>query len=160
MDVELTSAKKDFVQIKGGVLADIQSQINTRMYDENKLIHTDGRRAPDLQLKDNSYDFKVFNDTGTGKAYASLITLDLAIFETTQLPFLIHDTMLFKNIENTVFENIVAIYSGQKKQVFIAVDEATKFDEQTKKTLLNKRVLQLAYDKTLFGVNWKVEEEK
>lgn len=160
MDVELSSAKKDFVQIKGSVLADIQSQINTKMYDKNKLIHTDGRRAPDLQLKDNSYDFKVFNDTGTGKAYASLITLDLAIFETTQLPFLIHDTMLFKNIENTVFENIVAIYSAQKKQVFIAVDEASKFNEQTQKILLDKRVLQLAYDKTLFGVNWKVEEEK
>jgi hypothetical protein len=160
IDATLTSAKRDFVQIKGGVLADIQSQINTRMYDENKRIHTDGRRAPDLQLKDSSYDFKVFNDTGTGKAYASLITLDLAIFETTQLPFLIHDTMLFKNIENTVFENIVAIYSEQTKQVFIAVDEATKFNEVTRKILLNSRVLQLAYDKTLFGINWKVEEEK
>lgn len=85
IDATLTSARRDFIQIKGGVLADIQSQINTRMYDENKRIHTDGRRAPDLQLKDGSYDFKVFNDTGTGKAYASLITLDLAIFETTSL---------------------------------------------------------------------------
>ncbi|MEG0892414.1 MAG: DUF2326 domain-containing protein [Oscillospiraceae bacterium] len=160
IEAELLSAKKDFIQIKGSVLADIQSQVNTSMYDENKLIHTDGRRAPDLQLKDTSYDFKVFNDTGTGKAYASLITLDLAIFNTTQLPFLIHDTMLFKNIENTVFENIVSVYAKQKKQIFIAVDEATKFNMSTQKILTAGRVLQLAYDKTLFGINWKVEEDK
>lgn len=155
----LTSAKRDFIKIKGDILADIQSQINTRMYEENKNIHTDGRRAPDLQLNDSSYDFKVFNDTGTGKAYASLITLDLAIFETTQLPFLIHDTMLFKNIENTIFENIVSLYNEQKKQVFIAVDEAMKFNETTQKILLDRQVLQLAYDKTLFGINWKVDND-
>lgn len=160
IDSDLTSAKKDFALIKEGVLTNIQSQINTTMYDTNKIIHTDGRRAPNLQLKDNSYDFKVFNDTGTGKAYASMLTLDLAIFLTTQLPILIHDTMLFKNIENTVFENIMDIYSKQVKQIFIAVDEVNKFNDNTQNILISNRVLQLAYDKTLFGVNWKIEAGK
>lgn len=159
LEETLNSAKCDFELIKGRILADIESQINTQMYDENKRIHTDGRRAPDLQLKDTSYDFKVFNDTGTGKAYASLITLDLAILKTTQLPFVIHDTMLFKNIENNVFENIVAIYNEQKKQVFIAVDEASKFNQSTQEILLGKCVLQLTYKDTLFGINWKVTTE-
>ena len=128
------------------------------MYDENKKIHTDGRRAPDLKLKDKSYEFKAFNDTGTGKAYASLITMDLAVFETTQLPFMIHDTMLFKNIENSVFENIVSIYNVQQKQVFIAVDEATKFGKFAQEILVSKCVLHLSYDNTLFCINWKVPD--
>lgn len=157
IDGELSSAKKDFKLIKEDILTNIKSQINVKMYDENKKIHTDGRRAPDLQISEKSYMFTDFNDTGAGKAFASLITLDMAIFMTTKLPFLIHDTMIFKNIENNVLENIISIYNEQEKQIFISIDEMTKFNEETQKILLNKKVIQLSYDRTLFNSNWKLE---
>lgn len=155
IDSNLVSAKKDLAIIKNTVLIDINSLVNTQMHELNKKINTDGRRAPSLQLKESGYEFKVFNDTGTGKAYSSLITLDLAILETTKLPILIHDTMLFKNIENTVFDHIVGIYNEQTKQIFIAIDEINKFAKETERILNSNAVLKLSYDKTLFIKDWK-----
>lgn len=45
IDGELSSAKKDFKLIKEDILTNIKSQINVKMYDENKKIHTYGRRV-------------------------------------------------------------------------------------------------------------------
>jgi hypothetical protein len=111
--------------------------------------------APMLQLDEKKYIFTVLNDTGTGKAYTSLITLDLAVLKTTKLPFLIHDTMLFKNIENTIFEHIIEVYQKQSKQVFIAVDEISKFEPHATKMLKDNCVLRLSYTNTLFIKDWK-----
>jgi hypothetical protein len=67
--------------------------------------------------------------------------------------------MLFKNIENTVTEHIIGIYSKQQKQVFIAIDELGKFSDDTQKILDDMSVLKLEYEKTLFVVDWKKEEK-
>jgi len=125
------------------------------MAELTKSISPDGRIAPVLQLDESKYIFTVQNDTGTGKAYISLITLDLAVLQTTGLPFLIHDTMLFKNVENTIFEHLIDIYKRQEKQVFIAVDEINKFEPTAMETLENNCVLQLSYENTLFIKDWK-----
>jgi hypothetical protein len=106
-------------------------------------------------LEERKYRFQVFNDTGTGKAYSNLITLDLAIFGITKLPILIHDTILFKNIENSIIEHIVNIYNQQEKQVFISIDEVNKFSKETAEILEKKHVLKLSYDKTLFVKDWR-----
>jgi hypothetical protein len=153
----LDSARSDLAEIKGKILSELNSLVNSEMNELNKIINPDGRRPPDLQLHERRYEFRVFNDTGTGKAYSNLITLDLAILCTTSLPTLIHDTMLFKNIENSVFEHIVTIYDNQRKQIFISVDEVNKFSSQTIVILESKKVLQLSHDKTLFMKNWKIE---
>lgn len=160
IDKNLTSAKKDLAEIKTVIISDINSMLNNAMYELNKKINTDGRRSPVIELKENNYDFRVFDDTGTGKAYTSLITLDLVVLQLTQLPVLVHDTMLFKNIENNVFENFVGIYCSQSKQVFIAIDEIGKFKKETEAILEKKAVLHLAYDKTLFIKDWKKDKEE
>lgn len=152
---DLAKAKSDLSDIKSKVLAKINSMINIKMNDLNSLINPDGRKSPILQIEEKKYIFAVPNDTGAGKAYSSLITLDLAVLTETELPFIIHDTMLFKNIENVVFENIVLIYSAQTKQVFIAVDEIQKFNTETSNILNNNTVLKLSCDHTLFIKDWK-----
>jgi phosphotransferase system IIB component len=151
----LLIADKDLAEIKENILDDISSKINIKMNELNNQINPDGRRTPNIKLEEKRYKFQVFNDTGTGKAYSNLITLDLAIFCITKLPILIHDTMLFKNIENSVIENVVNIYKQQKKQVFISIDEINKFAKETTETLEKKHVLKLSYNKTLFIKDWK-----
>lgn len=155
LESHLKKAKEDLSSIKTSILSGISAKMNAAMIEINRSISPDGRLAPSLQLEEKKYTFNIQNDTGTGKAYASLITLDLAVLENTDLPILIHDTMLFKNIENAVFENVILLYSKESKQIFIAVDEIDKFREEAKIVLQNKCVLQLSYEKTLFLKDWK-----
>jgi hypothetical protein len=152
---DLSITGKDLAEIKENILDEISSKINIRMNELNNQINPDGRRTPNLKLEEKRYKFQVFNDTGTGKAYSNLITLDLAIFSITKLPILIHDTILFKNIENSVIEHIVNIYNQQKKQVFISIDEINKFSKETTETLEKKHVLKLSHNETLFIKDWK-----
>ena len=155
----LSIANKDLVKIKETILDEICSKINIKMNELNNQINPDGRRTPNLKLEEKRYKFQVFNDTGAGKAYSNLITLDLAIFSITKLPILIHDTMLFKNIENSVIENIVSIYNQQKKQTFISIDEINKFSKKTTEILQEKHVLKLSCNKTLFIKDWKKDND-
>jgi hypothetical protein len=151
----LSIANKDLAEIKENILDEISSKINIKMDELNNQINPDGRRVPNLKLEEKKYKFQVFNDTGTGKAYSNLITLDLAIFTITKLPILIHDTMLFKNIENSVIEHIVSIYNQQKKQIFISIDEINKFSKETTEILQEKHILKLSCNRTLFIKDWK-----
>jgi hypothetical protein len=155
LENNLLITKKNLFEIKENILDEISSKINIKMDELNNQINPDGRRTPNLKLEEKRYKFQVFNDTGTGKAYSNLITLDLAIFGITKLPILIHDTMLFKNIENSVIEHIISIYKRQKKQVFISIDEISKFSKETAETLEKKHILKLSYNKTLFVKDWK-----
>jgi hypothetical protein len=154
----LSIINKDLTEIKENILDEISSKINIKMNELNEQINPDGRRTPNLKLEEKKYKFQVFNDTGTGKAYSNLITLDLAIFSITKLPILIHDTMLFKNIENSVIEHIVSIYNQQKKQVFISIDEINKFSKETTEILEKKHVLELSCNKILFIKDWKKDK--
>jgi hypothetical protein len=155
----LSGIYKNLAEIKENILDDISSRINIKMNELNNKINPDGRRTPNLRMEEKKYKFQVFNDTGTGKAYSNLITLDLAIFSITKLPILIHDTMLFKNIENSVIEHIVGIYNQQKKQVFISIDEINKFSKETAEILQKKHALELSYNKTLFIKDWKKDND-
>ncbi|MFZ5645629.1 MAG: DUF2326 domain-containing protein [Bacillota bacterium] len=155
IEKDIKKAKNDLSEIKATVISEINNSININIYELNQLVNKDGKSSPVMDLKDRGYDFRVFDDTGTGRAYVNLLIFDLAIFKITQLPILVHDTLLFKNVENVAIENIIDIYRRQKKQIFIAVDEINKYNIETKKVLNELSVLQLAHDKTLFIKDWK-----
>lgn len=152
---DLDGAKKDLLVIKADILSTIGNQINIKMYELSNIIHNDERVAPIFSIKENGYSLKGIDDTGTGKAYVSLVTFDLAILALTELPLLIHDTLLFKNVENLAIENIISIYNSLNKQVFIAIDEIHKFKNTTSDILQEKSVLSLNDKKTLFIKDWK-----
>jgi hypothetical protein len=81
------------------------------------------RKSPYLQLRERSYRFEVEEDTGTGVAYTGLVLFDLTIFLLTRLPILVHDTVIFKNIENDSVSRLLPVYLETAKQSFIALDE-------------------------------------
>lgn len=144
-----------YKKIKESLLDDICGQINNEMYDLNKQIYEDKRKAPTLNIHGNNYSFKTAGDTGTGTAYANLIEFDLSILKLTCLPALIHDLPLLKNIENYALEKIISLYNESQKQIFIAIDKLNSYDENASKIIKNNEVLFLSKDKLLFTKNWK-----
>ena len=69
------------------------------------------------------YEFSTEDDNGTGMRYKGMILLDIALMRTTKLPFIIHDSLMFSNVEREAIERIIDLYMQEKtKQVFIAID--------------------------------------
>lgn len=145
----------DLSEVKVKITDDICNQINTSLKEMNKEIYTDERRAPNFNIHSNQYTFNTYGDTGTGTAFASLISFDLSLLNLTSLPAIIHDLPLLKNIENNALENIFELYSKQEKQIFIAIDKLTSYSEETRETIENSKVLQLSNKHILFVKNWK-----
>ena len=125
------------------------------MYELNKEIYVDGRRAPTLNIHGSKYSFNTAGDTGTGTAFANLISFDLSLLELTHLPAIAHDLPLLKNIENAAMENIILIYSKSDKQIFVAIDKLNSYDEKAEAIVNEYKVLELSKDKLLFTKNWK-----
>lgn len=155
IETSIKTAKENLDTYKEAILAQICSQINIRMSSLNKLIYSDDRRAPTLAIQGDKYTFNTFGDTGTGTAFANLITFDLSLLDLTCLPTLVHDLPLLKNIENHALENIVEIYNKSDKQIFIAIDKVNSYKKETEQIIFERKVLQLTKDKILFIKNWK-----
>lgn len=70
-----------------------------------------------ITIKDGShYSFNTSVDTGIGSEYKRLILFDIACLKLSELPFFIHDSLLFTNIEMDRAENIIKLYPKLKKQ--------------------------------------------
>lgn len=151
----LRIAQNDLSLIKESVLNNICSQLNTKMYEINKIIYGDSRRAPTLNINDDKYSFSTYEDTGTGTAFVNLITFDLSLLNLTCLPAIAHDLPLLKNIENPAMEKIIFLYAASKKQIFIAIDKIHSYDSKAASIVEKYGVIQLSKDKTLFIKNWK-----
>ncbi len=119
---------------------------------------------PVLRLeKLNKSEFKTPNDGGTGAQYRGLITFDLANMKVAPVPFIVHDSVLLKNIERPVFSEIMKVYDIQKtlgKQVFMAYDMLDSYDPSTRKLLESNAVLTLSPGgNELFGWAWNKEND-
>lgn len=152
-DIEVKSIK--LTEIKEEIVNQIEETINFELRQFYKLVHNEHRNPPILKLSTNKYEYKFVDNTGTGNAYAILIIFDLVIFTSTVLPFIIHDSFLFKNIEKTVVEEIIKIYSSIDKQTFIAIDVIKIFDGNIQTILENNKVIQLDKDNLLFVADWR-----
>jgi hypothetical protein len=97
----------------------------------------------------------VFEDTGTGTAYLSLVVLDLAVFSKTFLPCVIHDSVLFKNVENESVAKLIDVYSSISKQSFIALDEVEKYGDLTAKKLYGLAAIKLNDVEVLYVKDWR-----
>ncbi len=155
LDKKIDETSDMLSELKDKILAEISSDINTKMNLINQAIYSTERRPPVLTLTDKKYSFQTFGDTGTGTACAGLITYDLSILELTDLPALAHDLPLLKNIEDNAIGNIMKLYSQTSKQVFVAIDKVSSFDKETSELIHKNKVLYLSKDKLLFIKNWK-----
>ncbi len=144
------------------IFLEIEAAMNQELEGFNRVVYGPERNPSQLRIKNaNSYSFTSPLDTGTGKSYAGLVGFDLALLKLTRLPFIIHDSMIYKNIEIAATEHILEILgSFTQKQVFLAFDEAKKFSKQTQQILQSKKVLQLDRDHLLYIKDWRAKEKK
>lgn len=74
------------------------------------------------------------------------------------IPFVVHDSLLLKNIEKRVLAEIIRLYTEQEssgKQVFIAFDMLDIYNEEMQKLLREHLVLELSPGgNELFGRAW------
>ena len=140
---------------KERILKLLEDVINDGIQKTVSVIYNESRKSPTLSLKENNYTYEIFEDTGTGTAYSNLLVFDLSIFSSTSLPFLIHDSLLFKNIENDTVAKLINVYSGFSKQSFIAIDEIEKYGKVAAQALYDKRVIELNDDHLLYTKDWR-----
>lgn len=152
----LKDVKDELSTIKTNILSEISNLINIEMYNSFNVIYKDKRTSPTFSINLETYNLKRSGDTGTGSAYINLIAFDLSLFKLTKLPILIHDTIMFKNVEVPAFENLIKIYNSFTKQIFISIDEIYRFSQETKSILNDRKVIALDEKNTLFIKNWKL----
>ncbi|MDR2407716.1 MAG: DUF2326 domain-containing protein [Bacteroidales bacterium] len=154
---DLSAIDEQLKEVLNGILSEIAINMNNKMRELTELIYSSSKATPQINFEGNRYTFSSPDDTGTGKAYVNLITFDLSVLSLGNLPVIIHDSLLFKNIEIKILENIITVYQIFKKQIFIAIDEILRFSENTKVILSNNKVCSLSAENTLFNHIWNKE---
>lgn len=169
---ELERLKKvaaDYAETRDAVIHDqllaIESAVNQAMREISFAILKDATHLPPvLRLeKLGKYTFNTPNDGGTGAQYRGLITFDLANMEVAPVPFVVHDSVLLKNIERPVFSEIMRVYAAMEakgKQVFLAYDTLDSYGDETRSFLEANAVLELSPGgNELFGWAWNKENQ-
>lgn len=78
----------------------LQKLVNDKMDEINNSFENGQFYPPVLQINNlKSYAFNTPNDTGTGSRFKGVAIFDLAILESTSLPVLVHDSIMFTNVE-------------------------------------------------------------
>jgi hypothetical protein len=134
------------------------TKLNEEISNLVEILYEKGRKSPVFTASGNSYSYNVIDDTGTGKAYSNLVVFDMAVLNLSNLPFLIHDSFLFKNIENKAVEQSLSVYSNFNKQVFISIDEKGKFSKKTQDLIDNNKSITLSKNSLLFIKDWRSEK--
>lgn len=153
--IKISGHRLDGIYAK--IFLEIEAKINLKLKAFNKVVYGPARNSSELRIKSSSsYNFTSPEDTGTGKSYAGLIGFDMAMFSLTRLPFVIHDSVVYKNIEVAAIKRILRILSVIKsKQIFLSFDEAKKFGFPVEKLLKKFTVLKLSHNDLLYNKDWR-----
>lgn len=156
IDLEYSETQKAFEGKVAGATTVLANRINSEMDRINNLFENGRLYAPELKInKFKSYSFSTPNDSGTGSRFKGVALFDLAVLHQTALPALIHDSIMFTNIEIPVAKKLIELYSQETKQIFIAFDHVDKTDGELKQLLTNNKILELSDEPyCLFGIQW------
>ncbi|WP_299492353.1 DUF2326 domain-containing protein [uncultured Shewanella sp.] len=155
IDTEVVTISEKITEKTTQSLASIESKLNSKMAEYISIFYEGKPVTPQIKLSETRYEFKHNEDSGTGKAYANMVALDMSILEETYLPILIHDLIVFSNIEDHAIEAILEEYSVANKQVFIALDKLGRFKNEIQKLVKEKEFLALDSKTLAFGQSWK-----
>lgn len=147
-------------ELKAEILTTIQSRLNADISTLVNYIYGEVRSSPKLELQPEKYSYEIPRDTGTGKAYSNLILLDTSLLRHTPIPFLIHDSILFKNVENKAIENILQIYQHLTQQSFISLDGEIVESESARALVEACAVIYLNSTELLYTVDWRAEKDR
>ena len=162
IDAEAKETSKSLEEITTTQISQLQGKLNAEMAVINHEYYEDETYSPVLEAKPKTYLFFTPDDQGTGCRYKGMLTLDLAILSITDLPVLIHDSVMYGQMSYKRVENTMKIYKTFYKQIFIAVDKTTNLNEEARKIIEENRVLLLSPNgNELFGWYWgKPKESK
>lgn len=155
IDDKVDQVKGEIVESSTKSLSYIEEKLNSAMSKFINKFYKGNPVSPKLKLTETRYEFNHKEDSGTGKAYANMIALDMSFLEETYLPALIHDLVVFSNIEDHAIEDILDEYSSTSKQVFIAIDKVNRFKKETQELVKRNEFLTLDSEKLAFGKSWK-----
>ncbi|MFG8895380.1 DUF2326 domain-containing protein [Pseudomonas aeruginosa] len=141
--------------VKLEIIRKIEQSLNLDISILVEFIYKEKRTSPKLRLLPNNYSFDIPNDTGTGKAYASLILLDASLLRHTPIPYLIHDSFLFKNVEDSAIAHMLYIYRSLTQQTFIALDGSVLDSGVPKPVIATHAVANLSSTKLLYIADWR-----
>lgn len=152
---DISQVKTEISKVIEKTIGEIEESLNSGMKYYIESIYHDKAILPTLSLDSKDYKFSHGDDRGTGKGFANMIALDLTFLEKTHLPCIIHDSLLFKNLDIPAVESLIKIYSGFKKQIFISIDEVSKYSGDVKRLIQSSEFIKLDKDKLAFKVKWK-----
>lgn len=138
------------------ITSQLQIDINEKIKDINLQISPDNY-PPFLNINSlKSYSFYTPEDTGTGTRFLGVIIFDLAILQTTNIPVLVHDSIMFNNIAiSSLIKTLQQYESQNKKQVFIAFDHYNTKGQELLPVLERNKILLLSDEPDcLFGHQW------
>lgn len=144
-------------------IADIQSSLNKQMDRLNtEICHDSLISAPTVQFESASkYRLYTPNDNGSGTSHKGLIVFDVACLNESELPYIIHDSVIFSDISFDRVSEIINIYTRISKQIFIAIDGISKYSTDAQQKLESNTVLKLGKDgNELFGKSWGVKKNE
>ena len=152
--------KEDLFSVRNDIVKSIATTINKKMDTINDTIYHGEKTPPKVTFHENNdYTFEIINDSGTGSRFRGMLIYDLVILEETVLPILIHDSFLFKNIEDHAIEVILEDYKKVNKQIFISLDRIETYSESAQKILKDNEVIYLSPGgNELFGWSWNKKE--
>lgn len=151
-DILLTQVMK-----QAGIL---QETLNGKMADLNKTIFPTSVTAPRITfVSPKKYEFYTPDDDGTGTNFKGMVVLDLACLALTDLPALIHDSYVLKQISKNSIEKIFELYLASGKQIFVAFDNLPAYTNETVDIINAHTVLELSGgDNCLFGKYFGTEK--
>lgn len=155
IDEEVAQIEGKIIESQTKALATIENTLNSAMSNYIDKYYEGNPVPPKIKISENRYEFQHNEDSGTGKSYANMIALDMSILDNTYLPALIHDLIVFSNIEDHAIEEIIKEYTLTKKQVFIAIDKIKRFGKITQDLVKSKEFLALDSENLAFGKSWK-----
>jgi hypothetical protein len=149
------TAKQEVANLRTIILEEVAQKINTELRFITDHTLSKERQSPIFWVNGNSYGLHGVQDTGTGKSFLNLLSFDLAILKLTKVPFIIHDSFLFKNIENTAVSKLIELYSTFEKQIFISLDEVQKYTSNSINTVKSCAVINLDANNMLYVKDWR-----
>lgn len=160
VETEVKLATQNLDSLIKTIYRSIEDKINATLQCFTRFVYGASRTPSQIKITSgSSFELSSPADSGTGKSYAGLIGLDLAMLDHTRLPYLIHDSLIYKNIEVRATKRIVRLLSMvRNKQVFLALDEAAKFGSATRERLIRHTVLKLDEDSLLYTKDWRTEK--
>lgn len=157
IDKSAKDAKTNLTEVRLKTLKSIADEINETVRKLVDIVYSSERKSPTIAFSETKYSYNIITDTGTGKSYSNLILFDLAVMKLTPLPFIVHDSLLFKNIENAAVSKIIDNYSSHKRQIFISIDEAPKFGKETLETIKKHTVIAIDNANVLYIKDWRTK---